>query len=84
MDIKITCPECGGAMKHIGVGTQRAEEELHALFMPDASFHVGLTPVAGDGLGPYGAEDVTLALRPHAGVDSLRSPDLADPRGRHP
>ena len=26
------CPECGGAMKHIGVGTQRAEEELHALF----------------------------------------------------
>ncbi|TWH37015.1 DNA repair protein RecN (Recombination protein N) [Micrococcus luteus J28] len=44
-------------------------EELHALFMPDASFHVGLTPVAGDGLGPYGAEDVTLALRPHAGVE---------------
>ena len=29
------CPECGGAMKHIGVGTQRAEEELHALF-PEA------------------------------------------------
>ena len=44
-------------------------EELHALFMPDASFHVGLAPVAGDGLGPYGAEDVTLSLRPHAGVE---------------
>lgn len=29
------CPECGGTMKHIGVGTQRAEEELHALF-PEA------------------------------------------------
>ena len=27
-----TCPSCGGAMKHIGVGTQRAEEELRALF----------------------------------------------------
>ena len=26
------CPECGGAMKHIGVGTQRAEEELRTLF----------------------------------------------------
>ena len=29
------CPECGGRFKHIGVGTQRAEEELHALF-PEA------------------------------------------------
>lgn len=28
------CPECGGALKHIGVGTQRAEEELRGLF-PD-------------------------------------------------
>ena len=27
-----TCPSCGGAMKHIGVGTQRAEEELRTLF----------------------------------------------------
>ena len=33
--ISEACPECGGAMKHIGVGTQRAEEELHALF-PEA------------------------------------------------
>ena len=28
------CPECGGAMKHVGVGTQKVEEELHELF-PD-------------------------------------------------
>ena len=28
------CPECGGRFKHIGVGTQRVEEELHTLF-PD-------------------------------------------------
>ena len=27
-----TCPDCGGAMKHIGIGTQRVEEELRELF----------------------------------------------------
>lgn len=27
-----TCPECGGRMKHVGCGTQKVEEELHALF----------------------------------------------------
>ena len=26
-----TCPVCGGVMKHVGVGTQKVEEELHAL-----------------------------------------------------
>ncbi len=26
------CPECCGPMKHIGVGTQKVEEELHTLF----------------------------------------------------
>lgn len=26
------CPECGGLMKHIGAGTQKVEDELHALF----------------------------------------------------
>ena len=26
------CPDCGGALKHIGFGTQRVEEELHELF----------------------------------------------------
>ncbi|MCI2057167.1 MAG: primosomal protein N' [Oscillibacter sp.] len=28
------CPSCGGLLKHIGVGTQKVEEELHQLF-PD-------------------------------------------------
>jgi primosomal protein N' (replication factor Y) len=28
------CPDCGGRLKHIGYGTQKVEEELHALF-PD-------------------------------------------------
>ena len=27
-----TCPECGGKMKHVGTGTQKAEEELKELF----------------------------------------------------
>ena len=27
-----TCPECGGWMKHVGVGTQKVEEELTRLF----------------------------------------------------
>ncbi len=26
------CPDCGGALKHIGYGTQRVEAELHDLF----------------------------------------------------
>ena len=26
------CPQCGGRMKHVGVGTQKVEEELHELF----------------------------------------------------
>ncbi|MBQ9347658.1 MAG: primosomal protein N', partial [Oscillibacter sp.] len=30
------CPACGGWMKQVGAGTQKAEEELHALF-PDAA-----------------------------------------------
>lgn len=31
-----TCPVCGGIMKHVGTGTQKVEEELHALF-PEAA-----------------------------------------------
>ena len=27
-----TCPDCGGQMKHLGVGTQKVEEELRQLF----------------------------------------------------
>ena len=26
------CPDCGGSLKHVGVGTQKIEEELHRLF----------------------------------------------------
>ena len=26
------CPDCGGALKHVGIGTQKIEEELHTLF----------------------------------------------------
>ncbi len=26
------CPNCGGAMKHVGIGTQRVEQELRELF----------------------------------------------------
>ena len=29
------CPECGGLMKHVGIGTQKVEEELRQLF-PEA------------------------------------------------
>ena len=29
------CPDCGGELRHTGIGTQRVEEELHELF-PDA------------------------------------------------
>lgn len=26
------CPDCGGSLKHVGIGTQKVEEELHDLF----------------------------------------------------
>ena len=26
------CPDCGGTLKHVGMGTQKIEEELHTLF----------------------------------------------------
>ncbi len=26
------CPACGGHMKHVGLGTQRVEQELHHLW----------------------------------------------------
>lgn len=31
-----TCPACGGLMKHVGIGTQKVEEELRQLF-PDTA-----------------------------------------------
>ena len=48
---------------------EQVTEELHALFMPDASFHVGLTPLPEGEYGPHGADEVALLLRPHAGAD---------------
>lgn len=49
------CPECGGTLKYVGTGTQKLEEELHALF-PD-------TPVLRmdtDTVAPAGGHDVLL------------------------
>lgn len=40
-------------------------EELHALSMPDATFHASVTP--GGEPGPHGADEVALLLQPHAG-----------------
>jgi DNA repair protein RecN (Recombination protein N) len=40
-------------------------EELHALSMPDATFHASVT--GGGEPGPHGADDVALLLQPHAG-----------------
>ncbi|MEG0833277.1 MAG: primosomal protein N' [Oscillospiraceae bacterium] len=34
-EISAVCDECGGAVRHMGIGTQKAEEELAALF-PEA------------------------------------------------
>lgn len=42
-------------------------EELHALSMPDASFHATVS-TAGEP-GPHGADEVRLLLQPHAGAD---------------
>lgn len=48
---------------------EQVTDELRALFMPDASFHVGLTPLPDGEYGPHGADEVALLLRPHAGAD---------------
>ena len=48
---------------------EQVTEELHALFMPDASFHVGLTALPEGEYGPHGADEVALLLRPHAGAE---------------
>ncbi|REE03419.1 DNA repair protein RecN [Citricoccus nitrophenolicus] len=42
-------------------------EELHALSMPDATFHATVT--AGGQPGPHGADEVQLLLQPHAGAE---------------
>ncbi len=42
-------------------------EELHALSMPDATFHARVRPVQE--CGPHGADEVALLLQPHAGSE---------------
>lgn len=42
-------------------------EELHALSMPDATFHARVQPVSE--CGPHGADEIALLLQPHAGSD---------------
>ena len=42
-------------------------EELHALSMPDATFHARVQPVSV--CGPHGADEIALLLQPHAGSD---------------
>lgn len=42
-------------------------EELHALSMPDATFHAQISPSQEP--GPHGADEVALLLQPHAGSD---------------
>ena len=41
------CPDCGGLMKHVGTGTQRVEEELHALFPEAKVLRMDADTVAG-------------------------------------
>lgn len=42
-------------------------DELHALSMPDATFHATVT--TGGEPGPHGADEVQLLLQPHAGSE---------------
>ncbi len=47
--------------------SERVTGELHALSMPDASFHASVVP--GDEPGPHGTDEVRLLLQPHAGAE---------------
>ena len=44
-----SCPDCGGTLKYIGVGTQMVEEELHALFPEIQVLCMGTDTVAPAG-----------------------------------
>lgn len=50
-----SCPECGGRLYHVGVGTQKVEEELGELF-PD----VRVLRMDTDTVAPAGGHDVLL------------------------
>ncbi|MEG1682824.1 MAG: primosomal protein N' [Oscillospiraceae bacterium] len=42
-----TCPDCGGRMKRVGVGTQKVEEELHLLFPKTPILRMDADTVSG-------------------------------------
>ena len=42
------CPSCGGRMKTVGAGTQKVEEELHALFPEAAVLRMDADTVSGN------------------------------------
>lgn len=46
------CPECGGELRYLGTGTQRVEEELHALF-PDTE----ILRMDTDSVSPVGSHE---------------------------
>jgi primosomal protein N' (replication factor Y) len=50
-----SCPECGGALRYIGVGTQMVETELHTLF-PGA----GVLRMDADTVTPAGSHEKLL------------------------
>ncbi|MEV4901479.1 DNA repair protein RecN [Citricoccus sp. NPDC055426] len=63
-----------GATELTGLRTAAARElsglvsdELHALSMPDATFHATVT--TGGEPGPHGADEIQLLLQPHAGAE---------------
>ena len=62
-----TCPSCGGAMKHIGFGTQKVEEELTRLSLFDPTWY-GTYPNDGSilyyGMAPW-----------HLGQSNVMNPD---------
>ncbi len=43
-----TCDECGGLMKHVGVGTQKVEEELQELFPGSEVLRMDADTVSGN------------------------------------
>ncbi len=50
------CPECGGVLKYEGIGTQKAEEELHELFPG-----VDVLRMDADSVSQAGGHDVLLS-----------------------
>jgi primosomal protein N' (replication factor Y) len=60
------CPACGGRMKYVGAGTQRAEEELHELF-PNTE----ILRMDADTASARGGHEKILARFEHSAVPIL-------------